>query len=202
MLISKINLAVLECAAKNSDNAYMLDHVKIDKGMMWSCNAHALYGSKLVKWDAEAYPDMDVNGIDYDGCMLIPAAALAKAEKNIPKSRIPALENIQILIDENFKHLVTTDLDTTNDVKIKHPECTEWPNHQAIIDSIPKYPESEVVLNVEQLDTLVKVLKRNKQEFVKISLYGGRNPVGVKAKGLVALIMPCAADGEDCEDFD
>jgi len=189
-ILSKKNLAVLEGAAKSNNGCYNLESVKIEKDMIWSSNGHALYGSKITEKD-EDYPNLDINGIAYDECMIVPASALIKAEKNLTKARFPILNNIQILIDENYKHLVTSDLDITNDVKVKHSDDNDWPDHRQIIESIPEQPESFATFGIDQLEVLVKVLKKNGEQTVRISLYGPNKPIVIKSGDLQGYIMPC-----------
>lgn len=195
-ILTKQNLAILEATQKTKENVYHLDHVMIENGAVWASNGHSLWSSILTEFDID-YPDMDVNGAEHKECMIIPASALRKAEKNITsKQNNKILESVQVLIDDNFKHLVTTDLDTTQDVKVKHTECPEWPAYKQIVatwsDNLPK--EQSVGLSLAELETMVKILKKSGNTECLITVNGRENMVQVKAPGLVGYIMPIKLD--------
>jgi len=92
--------------------------------------------------------------------MLIPADALNRAEKNIPKNKLECLNVVQILIDDDYKHLVTTDLKTTQDVKIQHTQNPDYPNVENIEKSFPETSACCACIATEQLEILVKILKQ------------------------------------------
>jgi hypothetical protein len=182
--ITKQNLAVLEAAKKDGDYCYQLDHVMIKDGKIWASNAKCLYSSEL---EEREYPDFDVNGVDYKECMLIPAASLKKAETNIPK--VGLLKCIQVLVDDEYKHLVTSDLQTTQDLKIKHPDNTDWPSIELVL-SLIKEPKLTINLSLENLEVLVKVLKKHGEERVTLDFTDGQSPVVAIARGLKGYLMP------------
>ena len=191
-LISKRNLAVLEAVPTTNTTGYDFTCVKIEDGKIWAGDGHHLYFSAL-SGNPDDYPDMGVSGIEHKECMLIPAAALRKAERDIPKSKnLPILNNIQVLIDDEYKHLVTTDLDITNDVKVKHQKDPTWPNTDQIVALFPKEPKVEVVLSVAELETLVKVVKKHGAESVTFKINSPSDMVGVSSDDgdLQGYIMP------------
>ena len=195
MLIAKRNLAVLEACAKQKEGAYALTSVKIDQGKMWSSNGHCLWGSALPEIADCEYPDLGFNQttVDYDGCILIEADSLRKAAGNIPSKCLPILEHLQIRIDGEYKHLIASDLKTTNDVKIRHGDSTEWPDQDQITASMQGYEYKAVHLSVIELEIMVKVLKKHGlkgDDAVKIEVAESDQPVRVTVDGLVGVIMP------------
>lgn len=198
-ILTKKNLSILECSEKSNSSLYNLSSVLINPqtNMMWASNGHSLYGSVLTENNTD-YPELGVNGVDSKECMLVSAEALRKAEKNIPsKTSMPILESVQVLIDEEYKHLVTSDLETTQDIKIKHLENNEWPDFQsAIIDRQPAAvpQDQKVVLSIKQLEVMVKVMKKANIETIEVIVNGPRNPVKVRSldDAITGYVMPMA----------
>jgi hypothetical protein len=200
MLISKTDLCVLEACAKERTNIYMLTAVKIENGKIWASDGHCLWGCTLTDADWNEYPETDSTTVNYTDCMIVPADTLKKASGNIPNNKmVQVINNINLQIDETHKHLICTDLETTQVIKVKHGDNQEWPNQQVIIDNMPK-PESmhPFLFSMENLETMLRVLKKKGCEgldMIKFEVPGvPMQPARVTVDGLTGIIMPMAGN--------
>jgi hypothetical protein len=192
MLISKKNLAVLAAADKDKYSNYSLNSVKIDPEKMEICasNGHSLWISKLPTVGDDEFPDAGIeSAVSSKECFLLPAKALEKAAKNLPKNGgtfLSILQNIQVLTDSEYHHLVTTDLETVDDVKVKH-QSREYPNIDVVRKSVEGKAAMNVGLSVKELERMVKVAKKHGEE-------RSTKPVVVESGDLTGYIMPFKLD--------
>ena len=200
MLISKSNLAVLEATVKTRENIYALDNVMIKDGKMWASDGHCLYSTTLPTKDSVNYPVTDPHVVNHvEGCILIPADALRKAVGNIPNNKNhPIINNINLCIDDEYKHLITTDLTTTQVVKIKHPTTSqEFPRVEMIVKCIADAKDKrEFIMSMDNLEILVKVCKKagmNGLDGVRMTMSSaeGHSPMEIETtSGIWGAIMP------------
>jgi hypothetical protein len=150
-----------------------------------------------LETDDTEFPDCDIKetvSVKEDFC--IESEILNKVKKNIPSGKytLPILESIQILHDENNTHLITTDLNVINDVKVKNSDSRmEWPNWKAIQESINQQTEKgKITLSVDQLEIMVKIMKERKDEVITLTVYESNQAVKVENydKNLTGYIMP------------
>lgn len=199
MLLSKQNLAVLAGVSKIQDNMYALDHVCIDtkKMRIYASDGHCLYRSNIDQSiNEEQFLASDVQTTKDPYYIFIHGKELLKAEKTIPKTKyIPVLQNVQILTDENHHYVVTADLDHVNTIRVKRGE-KEYPEANEIEEQFSGDPDSHVWLSVKQLEKLVKALKKNGDDDVKIELRGKSSPLVAKTHDgvFVGYIMPLVID--------
>lgn len=199
MIISRQNLAILSGVAKVQENIYNLDHVMIDikGGCLYASDGHCLYRSNLdVSLNDEDFPSFDIENTGDKENMFIHGRELLKAEKNIPKRQaISALENIQILTDKDYHHIITTDIETVNTVKVKK-SSKEFPGVEEIEKAYSGKPDSHAWVSVQQLEKLTKALKKNGCDEVKLELRGAENPLVAKTsdKVFVGYVMPLNVD--------
>lgn len=192
-ILTKKNLALLEATEKSNSTGYAFTHLMIKDGYTWTSNGSCLYKSPIVN-DDKYYPDTGTNGINHNGCILLGADLLRKAEKNIPKCPVrPILETIQVLIDDEYKHLITTDTISVNDIKTKHEDLS-FPDIRVIESSWrpPVSPEKTVGLSISELETLVKIMKKSSVDVIELIVNGPDHPVRVRAtdNSVTGYIMP------------
>jgi hypothetical protein len=199
-------------AAKGNDSAFELRAVKVDpaESMIYGSNGHCLYWSRLEHTDDE-FPDCAIAGaVASKECVLIPADKLEKAFASVAsKSVMLILQCVQVLTDETHHHLVTTDCDTVQDMKVKHCEYGDWPAvkqiRQAVEVEREKGHTGVVGISLEELERLVKMTKKlskgEKMAVVELEINMidmEQNPIGVKLRhrdDFGGLIMPCLVGG-------
>lgn len=189
--ISKKDLALLHATAKEQVNIYALAHVKLTPTHLYASNAHSLY-SCLINNQHANFPDCNITGAveHIDGCILLSAELLKSV--NIPTDkRNPVFNNIEVLIDDTHKHIITTDLKAVRDVKVPH-EDLEWPNQAQIELAASNLVDTKQVrLSVEELEVLVKILKQRGDESAVLTVAGRENMVQVDTNsGLKGYIVP------------
>lgn len=199
MLLSKENLAVCFSTVKQNDNMFALTHVQLrpTEDCIYATNGHSLYKSRVLQ-QSDEYPDTGADGGSPGKDIMVPASILLKAEKNIPKkpNRV-ILENIRVTVTEKQVKLTTTDLDSVDVVKTKLDPTLGFPMVERIEESCYDHNKADsVVLSVAELEILVKVLKKAKQEVARIWVKDETSPVKVTtAEGaLTGYIMPMRRD--------
>lgn len=190
--ISKKDLALLHATSKENRDAYALTHIKLTATHMYASNGHSLYACPITN-QHDDYPECNIAGaVEHkDGCILLSAELLKSV--SIPTSKYcPASNNIEILVDDTHKHVITTDLKTVRDIKVPH-EDLEWPNHAAIEETAEGIKDTKQVrLSVTELEVLVKVLKQHGDESAILTVAGREHMVQVATdSGLKGYIMPC-----------
>ncbi|MBT9131410.1 MAG: hypothetical protein DDT41_01716 [candidate division WS2 bacterium] len=189
MLVNQDNLALVDAAVKAKSVA--LQNVRIDPkaGEIQASNGYSLYWSSLPPAAERArYPVGDHPDLTKE--VLIPATALQKAEKNIPK-RPPFLAYIDITSDEQYHYLGTTNLDTTDVVKVRHPK-EQFPDIDKVRADLPTEPNVTIAIGVDQLDLLLKIVKQQTQTYIQFEFFAGNKPfmVTLPKGNLSGLIMP------------
>ena len=138
-LYSKQQLQAVKACSKDETRP-AINGVLVDKNKLVATDGHRMI---VVEDKAiDSAKDWPVNGVDWQASnkpFIIPASAINKAIKNIPKSKdtrgLPILEKVAIgETPENTITLQTTDLDTTDNVKTK------------ILYSNSKFPDYERVI--------------------------------------------------------
>jgi len=188
--ISKQNLALLHATAKTRESIFALTHLKLTPERIYASNGHSLYSSPINN-QHDDFPDCSIAGaVEHDGCMLLEAEILKSVA--IPNNRFtPIVNNIDILIDDTHKHIVTNDLKAVRDIKITH-EDHEWPNNEMIEQLANTLVDTQKVrLSLAELEVLVKVLKQHGDETAILTVAGPTNMVQIDTNsGLKGYIMP------------
>lgn len=196
MLINKNDLCILAAVApKNPASNFSLDHVLLDCGKLVASNGASLYVLENLDTNDEDFPSSST----LPGCtdaekLMIHSSLLAKAEKNIPNFKHrPILNNIQICATESDAELVCNDLESVQAIKFKNETASKsYPDWRAITKLFDEYKDTkEVCLSVDELETLVKVLKKYGEEYFHLKVPGSGNMVGVRAGGLSGYIGGC-----------
>lgn len=196
MLINKNDLCIL--AAVGNDSNSSLDHVVLDCGKLVASNGCSLYVLENLNTKDDDFPISNSLPVCTEvDRLMIPSSLLAKAEKNIPSSKTrPVLNNIQLCASEQNAELVCNDLESVQAIKFKNKTTTShYPEWQAIVKIFNEYEETEeVCLSVDELETLVKVLKKYGEKYFHLKVASPGKMVGVRAGNLNGYIMACKED--------
>lgn len=191
MLLTRRNLALLLAAAKTGNN-YDLDHLLLDpfNKCVYASNGKSLYRSNIEDINEEDYPETNIGEQGVYNKTIVSASLLTKAEKNIPITTKHVLNTIQVNVDDTNVYLITTDLASTNVVSFKK-EMKCFPAVEEIEKSINALePSSKVTLAVNELEILVKVLKKQKVEHITIKTHLSNEAVIFETDGTTVYIMP------------
>jgi hypothetical protein len=201
MLLNKMIDTLVLGAAKDKDNVYALNHVMIGEKRAYAGNGHSLYWADVMSsFSEDDYPER-IEGSERNSPTfpaLIPRTAIEKAIKNRPKvgsnASLAILETIQLSEQKNGTssrvfELNTTDLNTFDSVGFKTSNDESYPDAEAIINMTAK-DGAEVQISIDELELLVKMVKKSGEASVRIKIIGEFSPVAVSAFGLNGAIMP------------
>ncbi|MBT9131409.1 MAG: hypothetical protein DDT41_01715 [candidate division WS2 bacterium] len=188
MLVNQDNLALVDVAAK-AKGPHQNVRIDPEAGEIQTTNPYSLYWSSLPPAAERArYPVGDHPELTKE--VLIPATALQKAEKNMPKTKpLSNLGYMDITSDDEYHYLSTTN--TTDVIKVRHPE-EQFPDIDKVRANLPTEPGLTVSVGTDQLDLLLKIAKRQKQDFVQFEFFARKKPFKVTLPNgnLSGVIMP------------
>jgi hypothetical protein len=159
-MLNKQNLAVKEICSKDYSR-YHISMVKVEKKRTIGTNGHIMAEIERPKKDLEDYPALPENMKVTEKDFYIEQDVVKKLEKAIPHIKTMDILNHAIPCenDDNKIHLLTNDLDSQNDIAIQKHEVN-YPNTDSVYPT--EKPVFEIGLNIEVLDSLVRLLKKFK----------------------------------------
>ncbi len=188
--LTQSNLATVPAAKKDDDGCYDMRSLKVDilKKKVYVTNGHSLYSSNL-----EGYQE---DGQDADKEIYLPAVYVTKAEKNIKKG-----ETLEVYTTDNFTRL-SVDHGKMQDVVKFETEEGKFPDVERIFSAVEGEPTVQTVLGVEELEILVKVLKKAGAGCVRLKMYSRTGPVKFEAEsvGIEGITMPWVLSPEEREE--
>ena len=194
MLLNKNIDTIALATAKECDNIYALNKIKITETEMIASNGHSLYWTSTQNCDTLAdYPAEDLKQItNYP--IFVSDTAIKKAIRNRPAKSMQVLQNICLQTTENEIELITRDLKTTDTVKEKNEEIC-YPNIETLKNCLNGEELITVGLGVAQLEILLKMAKKQGSSVIALSVCKNENqPIPVKFGEITGMIMPHRLD--------
>jgi len=197
MLIPKEAECLKFVVPKHNESYYSLCNVLVDEGRLVATDEEALYVYNLDTPDEDEFPTYpaieETDGLELPA--LIPKAAFEKAMKNIPKkTNLSILQHTQLVQKDNVHMLLSTDLETWDNVSFTRIKDIRYPDVQAIIDWGDDVDDAPTVaLGVAKLEQLLKIAKSQKSDYVQLTL--PQNDDGKVGMVLMQMFWHCFQQG-------
>ena len=180
MLVNKKALALKAALGKSrEEGGYDLDHIKLTENRAIATDGALLI--ELANPPQERIKDFpytvkDENARPTDDAYL-DKTMINRIEKNLPKNPVqPILENFLVLKDRDNYKVVITDMDSNIEIsqyktEMNYPDIPEW-----LYEARDKEDTNAVYLSVDELEKLIKVIKKINYEELRIKFYVQRDP--------------------------
>jgi len=180
--LTQSNLATIFAVKKEKDDDgfYSLSSLRADtvSKKVYASNGHSLYRSEMGESQ-----DLEKDGPE----VFLPAVLVAKAEKNAKKG-----EEIEVYFSSWNIRLSVNHGKSQDIVDFEKDGSKKYPDVEHIFKSLAGEAVAQTVVGVEELEVLVKVMKKAGAESVRLKLTGRTDPVEVclESVGIDGIIMP------------